>query len=101
LFDFNDLTKRKNIITLLSVIFPACWAAIYLYIKLPVLMVLFGGLVGSFMLFIVMIGAIHFKYGRTQLRASSVNYTIAFWISIASIFAVGLYGISEAVSRLS
>lgn len=96
-FNFNDLTKRKNVITLLSVIFPLCWAAMYLYIEMPVVMVLFGGLVGSFMLFIVMIGAIHFKYGRVQLMRSSVVYTIAFWISIISIFLVGVYGVAQAL----
>jgi manganese transport protein len=96
-FNFNDLRKRKNVITILALLFPSCWAAIYLYIKLPVLMVLFGGLVGSFMLFIVMIGAIHFKYGRPQILPSGMLYTVAFWISIVSIFIVGVYGISEVL----
>lgn len=93
-FDFNDFTKRKKVIAWLSGIFPACWAVAYFFIKMPVLMVLFGGLIGSFMLFIVMIGAIHFKYGREQLMESGKLYTIAFWISIVSIFAVGIYGLS-------
>lgn len=94
---FDVLEKRKRVIAVLAWLFPACWAAVYLYIELPVLMVLFGGLIGSFMLFIVMIGAIHFKYGRPQLLPASKFYTIAFWISIASIFIVGVYGISEVI----
>jgi Mn2+/Fe2+ NRAMP family transporter len=96
-FNFNDLGKRKRVIAGLAWFFPACWAAVYLYIELPVLMVLFGGLIGSFMLFIVMIGAIHFKYGRVQLRPSGSFYTIAFWISIMSIFIVGVYGILQVI----
>ncbi len=96
-FDFNDFDKRKKVIARLAWFFPACWAAIYLYIELPVLMVLFGGLVGSLMLFVVMIGAIHFKYGREQLMPSGLAYTIGFWISIVSIFMVGIYGISQVI----
>jgi hypothetical protein len=96
-FNFNDLKKRRRVIALLAWLFPACWAAVYLYIEMPVLMVLFGGLIGSFMLFIVMIGAIHFKYGRVQLLPTGLTYTIAFWISIVSIFIVGVYGISQVI----
>jgi Mn2+/Fe2+ NRAMP family transporter len=94
---FNDLKKRRRVITWLAWVFPALWTMAYLYIELPVLMVLFGGLIGSFMLFIVIIGAIHFKYGRPQLLPSGQGYTIAFWISIASVFVVGIYGIVEAI----
>lgn len=94
---FNSLEKRRKVITVLAWLFPALWTVVYLYINLPVLMVFFGGLVGSFMLFIVMIGAIHFKYGRTQLLPSGKGYTVAFWISIVSIFVVGIYGIVEAL----
>jgi hypothetical protein len=88
---------RRKIVHVLSCVFPVLWAIIYLYIELPVLMVLFGGLVGSFMLFIVVAGAVHFKYGRKQLIPSSRFYTVAFWISVVSIFAVGVYGIVQVV----
>jgi len=100
-FNFDDLEKRRRVVALLAWLFPACWAAVYLYIGMPVLMVLFGGLIGSFMLFIVMIGAIHFKYGRVQFLPSGSFYTIAFWISVMSILVVGIYGISEVLSGLS
>lgn len=96
-FNFNNFEKRKKVIAIVAWFFPACWAAAYLYIEMPVLMVLFGGLIGSFMLFIVMIGAIHFKYGRVQLMPSGSLYTIAFWISVVSIFIVGIYGIAQVI----
>jgi manganese transport protein len=96
-FEFNDLQKRRRVIAYLSWIFPVLWVAMYLFIELPVMMVLFGGLVGSFMLFIVILGALHFKYGRRQLLPSGLVYTVAFWISVASIFLVGIYGISEVI----
>lgn len=94
---FNDLSKRKKAISILTWIFPACWAIIYLYIELPVLMVFFGGVVGSVMLFIVVLGAIHFKYGRTQLLPSGMAYNILFWISIVSVFMVGVYGVYQVI----
>jgi manganese transport protein len=97
---FNDLQKRRRVIAFLSWIFPGLWVAVYLYIELPVAMVLFGGLVGSFMLFVVMIGAIYFKYGRQQLLPSGSAYTVAFWVSVVSIFFVGVYGITEAISGI-
>jgi manganese transport protein len=96
-FNFDDLEQRKKVIKILSWIFPICWGLAYFFIKLPVLMVLSGGIVGSFMLFIVMIGAIHFKYGREQLLPSGSVYTIAFWISIVSIFIVGVYGLTQVI----
>ncbi len=99
-FQFNDMAKRRKVIAVLAAFFPACWAAIYLYIELPVLMVFFGGLIGSFMLFIVILGALHFKYGRTQFLPSGTGYTIAFWISILSIFIVGVLGIKEVLGNL-
>lgn len=96
--NFSDLNKRKRIIAILACVFPILWAIVYLYIELPVLMVLFGGLVGSLMLFVVVAGAIHFKYGRAQHIESTVFYTTAFWISVVSIFAVGVYGVAQTLT---
>ena len=95
--DFWDLKRRKRVIAILACIFPVLWAIVYLYIELPVLMVLFGGVVGSVMLFIVVAGAVHFKYGRIQWLRTSTAYDVAFWISVVSIFAVGIYGIVQVV----
>lgn len=97
---FNDLAKRKRLIAFLSWIFPALWVTMYLFIELPVVMVLFGGIVGSLMLFIVIAGAIYFKYGKEQLLPSGSLYTTAFWISIVAIFLVGVYGITEVTSEI-
>ena len=92
--DFNNLAQRKKIIAVLAWFFPITWACAYLFIKLPVLMVLSGGIVGSFMLFLVMSVALHFKYVRA-LSKSSLFYDVAFWISIVSILGVGLYGLTK------
>lgn len=91
--DFWNLKQRRTVIAFLSWIFPFCWAAAYLFIELPVVMVLFGGIVGSFLLLIVVYAALHFKYTRTIDLPSGVFYNIAFWFSVVSIAFVGIYGI--------
>jgi hypothetical protein len=64
--------------------------------ELPVTMVLFGGAVGSVMLFLIVFAAIHIRYGRLQTIPSEGRlYDIAFWVSTISIFLVGVYGISS------
>lgn len=96
--DFSNLAQRTKVISALALFFPLTWACAYLFINLPVLMVLSGGIVGSFMLFLVMYVALHFKYRRTTLIKSSLFYDIAFWISIISIFVVGIYGVVRVLS---
>jgi Mn2+/Fe2+ NRAMP family transporter len=95
--NFFDVKRRKQLIALISWTVPFAWAFMYLYIELPVMMVLFGGVVGSLMLFIVVFGAYQFKYGRIQLIPSSSFYNVAFWISVISILAVGVYGVVQVV----
>lgn len=93
--DFGNMKQRRTVISLLSWIFPFCWAAAYLFIELPVVMVLFGGLVGSFLLLIVVFAAIHFKYTRAIDIKPGIFYNVAFWVSVVSIAFVGIYGIAK------
>ncbi|WP_254163566.1 Nramp family divalent metal transporter [Chryseosolibacter histidini] len=95
--DFFDLRQRSKVIAVLAWIFPLCWACIYLFIKLPVLMILSGGLVGSVLLFLIVFAALHFRYKRQQIARPGVLYDIALWISIISIFGVGVYGVVKIV----
>lgn len=96
-YDFNDLAKRKSVIALFAWLFPCLWATMYLFINLPVLMVLSGGVIGSFMLMIVVYAALHFKYSLKYHITSSFVYDIAFWISVISIVLVGISGISNMI----
>jgi manganese transport protein len=93
--DFSNPIKRKKIISLLSIVFPIVWACMYLFIKLPVLMVLSGGIIGSFMLLIVGNAGWHFKYKRTQYIKSGLFYNCIFWISMISILLVACYGLLQ------
>jgi hypothetical protein len=92
--DFSDPKQRKRVIAILAWIFPLMWALTYMFIELPVVMILFGGMVGSIMLFIIVYAALHIKYRRTEIIKSGPVYDVAFWISIISIVLVGIYGVS-------
>ena len=96
--DFSDIKSRKKLVAILSWVFPFVWGLIFLFIKMPVLMILSGGLVGSVMLFIVVFAAIHFRNFRKQFLPSGILYNILFWISVISIAGVGVYGITMLFS---
>ncbi len=95
--DFFNSEKRRKLVSALAWTFPILWLTAYLFIQLPVLMVLSGGVIGSFMLFIVVFAAIMYKYRVRQPVTSGVAYDIAFWISVASILGVGAYGITQLI----
>lgn len=92
--DFSDPVQRNKVIAILAWIFPTAWALTYLFIELPVVMILFGGAVGSVMLFLIVFAALHIKYQRKHLMTpASTVYNVAFWLSVVSIFLVGIYGV--------
>lgn len=93
--DFTNQAKRNKVISLLGIIFPFVWASMFLFIQLPVLMVLSGGIVGSIMLIIVIYAAWNFKYKRKQELTTSIFYNVLFWVSLLSITWVGVYGLIQ------
>ena len=62
--DFYNPTVRRRSIAVLAWVFPLIWALLFLFIQLPVLMVLIGGFVTSILLLIVVYAAVHFRYRR-------------------------------------
>lgn len=94
--NFFDLGQRKKSIAILAWTMPLLWAALFLYIKLPVIMVLSGGIVGSFILLLVVFAVINFRFFRQSLafRPSKI-YDIILGLSILSIFAIGVYSLVQ------
>lgn len=93
--DFSNVRQRGRVIAGLAWLFPTAWALIYLFIELPVVMILFGGAVGSVMLFLIVFAVLHIKYYREEIIGPrGVFYNLAFWVSIVSIILVGIYGLS-------
>lgn len=96
--NFLDEKERLRTIGILAWVFPALWVVVFLFIQLPVLMVLFGGVVTSVILFLVIYAAIHFRY--KQLRPGfepSWYYDAALWLSMIVIVFVGVYGIYQLI----
>ena len=94
--DFYNPTVRRRSIAVLAWVFPLLWALLFLFIQLPVMMVLVGGFATSVLLLIVVYAAIHFRYRRlpASLRPTLV-YDIAFWISALVIIGVGVYSVAN------
>jgi hypothetical protein len=91
--NFNDISRRRKVIAVLAWIIPLAWSATFLFINLPVAMILFGGVVGSVMLFLVVFAGIYIKYNVPDVTPPGRFYNLAFWISVVSICFVGAYGI--------
>ncbi|HEX6849494.1 MAG TPA: Nramp family divalent metal transporter [Chitinophagaceae bacterium] len=94
---FNDV-QRKKTVKWLSWIIPCTWALMYFFIKLPVLMILSGGIVGSVLLFVVVFAAIHFYKHRIRYLESGRFYFGAFMVSVLSIVCVGVYGLIQLLN---
>lgn len=96
--NFFDPVRRKKLVSWLSWIIPCVWAILYFFIRLPVLMIISGGIVGSLMLFVVVYAAIQFRNKRASTMPSGIFYNIAFVISVLSIIAVAAYGLFQLFS---
>lgn len=96
--DFQNLAQRKKTMAILAWFFPFAWGITYLLVKMPVLMVMTGGIIGSIILFIVVYAAIYFRYRRLPSSLyPGIGYDISFWLSALAIFFVGIYGIAKLV----
>jgi manganese transport protein len=91
--NFYDINQRKKVIAVLAWACPLLWAIAYLFVSLPVGMILFGGIVGSLLLLIIVYAALNFRYRQYQVEAPGPLYDFALWFSIVSICYVGVYGL--------
>lgn len=90
----DSLTDRKKWVAILAWLFPCLWVIAYLFVEMPTFMILSGGVVGSVLLLIVVFAAIHFRFQNKFLKiASGLVSELMFWLSVASIASVSIYGI--------
>jgi manganese transport protein len=96
--NFKNIKERNKSIFYLAWILPFIWTILFLYIKLPMIMVVTGGIVGSFMLLLVLFSVIYNRYFiKHENKKSSLIYVLLLWISIISIFAFCLYGLIQYI----
>ena len=96
--DFYNAKDRTKIIRWVSILFPALWSATYLYINLPLVMIISGGIVGSVLLILVIFAALQFRYKRIQYIKPSPIYDGALWLSIISILGISVYSLYSLFS---
>lgn len=90
----ESITDRKKWVAILAWLFPCLWVIAYLFIEMPTFMILSGGVVGSVLLLIVVFAAINFRFRNKFLKiASGIVSEMMFWLSVASIASVSIYGI--------
>ena len=94
LIDFDDPAVRQKSIAVMAWVFPAMWTILYLFIELPVMMILIGGFSTSILLLLVVYAAYRFRYYRlpNSLRPTRF-YDLCLWLSILAILGVGVYSV--------
>jgi manganese transport protein len=97
-FDFYNPAKRKQLIAILAWVFPLIWALLFAFIKLPVIMVLSGGIAGSIILFLIVYTTFHLRYYKSNPHfVPGLFYDVILWISFISIAGVGIYGVYKLI----
>ena len=96
--DFSKFNARKRTVAILAWTLPVTWILAYYFIRLPTLMILSGGFVGSALLLLVCYAAVVFRYKKNSFMPKSITGDVFLWISVVSIFILGTYGIIE-ISR--
>ncbi len=92
--DFFNIQSRQKTIKTFAWLLPMSWAILFIFLKLPMAMVMIGGIVGSVILFYVVAAVLYFRYFRTQAEFKPKIWNdFALWISSLSIILIGLYGI--------
>ncbi len=96
--DFRDAYQRRKSIAILSWIFPFLWALIFVFIKLPVVMVLAGGIITSIILLLVIWVVVRLRYRWLDRDfIPGLSYDVLLWISIAVTVAIALYGLVQVI----
>lgn len=95
---FDDEVSRKRVIGALSWAFPTIWCVLFLVIQMPVAMILLGGIATSILLLVVLWAAVVFRYRVLPFSLTpSRTYDFFFWLSVASILTVSMYGIWQVM----
>ncbi|MQA01843.1 MAG: divalent metal cation transporter [Streptosporangiales bacterium] len=93
-FDWQNVVARRRSVRIFTVILPVLWAAAFLYIQEPVLMVQIGGVMTGIFLVAVVIAVWYLRNKETDARLHGTRwFTIALTISSVAIAALGVYSV--------
>ncbi|MER5177214.1 hypothetical protein ABT009_02345 [Streptomyces sp. NPDC002896] len=96
--DWNNVRTRMRTIRILTVCLPFVWAAFYLYVQSPVLMVQVGGIGGGVFLLAVVIAVWRLRATGVEKRFRANPWlTVALVVSSAAIAFLGVYGVLDTL----
>ncbi|WP_176475308.1 Nramp family divalent metal transporter [Kocuria sp. WN036] len=90
-FDWKDVARRRRIISTLTVVMPLIWAASFLVIKSPVIMVMIGGMASAVFLVAVVIAVWVLRRQVDRRFRSSPAWTVLLMLSSIAIASIGIY----------
>lgn len=97
--DFLNPKERSRMILILAWVFPIGWVCLFLFVNMPVMMVIFGGVVTSVILLLIIYVAFDFRYRQTPKSfIPSKWYDLGLWISIVVILSVAIYGVVKYIN---
>ena len=68
IYDFHNTKHRRASIAFFAWLFPAIWSLLYLFLATPAFMVIVGGVITTFILVLVVVAAVDFRYRRITQR---------------------------------
>ncbi|MFH8573737.1 Nramp family divalent metal transporter [Streptomyces sp. NPDC017993] len=96
--DWHDVRVRERTIKILTFCLPALWAASYLFVQSPVLMVQIGGIGGGAFLLAVVVAVWRLRSTGVERRfRGSPWLTFALAVSSAAIVFLGVYGVLDVL----
>jgi Mn2+/Fe2+ NRAMP family transporter len=99
-YNFHDPSSRRKAIAFFAWLFPLIWSLLYLFMKTPAFMVIVGGVITTFILVLVVIAAIDFRYRRTvEALRPTVLFDAALWISILAILSIAGHLVYELLKK--
>ncbi|MFO7670323.1 MAG: Nramp family divalent metal transporter [Bacteroidales bacterium] len=92
--DFSNMKVRMRTIRIIAIIFPVLWTIAFLVIRLPVLMVTIGGIATFFMLIIVVIAGLWFRFrSGNQDVVPGKFFNLVLIVCCLAILMIGMYGV--------
>lgn len=96
LLDWSDVTKRNRLIRIFTMTMPLIWAATYLGIQSPLIMVMIGGIGGAVFLLAVVIAVWYLRYRDVPRRFRANRWlTAALVISSLAISALAVISLLD------
>ena len=89
---------ERKAIQILSWFFPISWCLLFYFVKLPVWMILIGGVATTILLLLVVYGALSFRYRNTpQLLQPTRRYDVWLWASALAVIAFSILGLVQSL----